>query len=415
MIDRRLQSLKDVPVPPASADAKARALEAALKAYATQPPVGAEPRTGPRPFVLRHGYKIAASLAALAVIGPMLALWRAPPATHDEAAKSKPSAPPMAVSREARPFSSPPAASPGAAPGAITEATPPVVARAPFGPAQQAAESAARRSQADAAAPEPAQPRALAAPPPPAPSAAPVTSAPAMKPAAPQAMRSAKASRPPPAPALATLAATIDAGRLPAPADVDPAALVNAVDYPSARATPPAPVSIVPAPWSGAPIAFATAARPAASDPALRLDVQCGDRPWQPARSLLTPAERPAESAAASARRPAAAPIVGLFQPGDAATGCSASVLARAWAGDTPSADAVRIQSFAALADASDDVRFAVSLLRFVDLLRGSAENATAFGFDATIALAEGARGPDPSDDRAALVALMRKAATLKK
>lgn len=67
------------------------------------------------------------------------------------------------------------------------------------------------------------------------------------------------------------------------------------------------------------------------------------------------------------------------------------------------------------LAAAPIDVRFAIAVARFADLLTGVADNPATFGYDETIALAEGARGPDPSGERTAFVALMRKAQALRR
>ncbi len=439
MIDRQLQSLKDTPVPPAREDAKARAMAAAMAAYAAAP--DAEPvRSGSRPFAIRHGYKIAASLAALAVIGPMVALLRAPEpvAVRDQsAAKTKMQTSPVAKQ------------------AAESKVAPPVVLVVPD--AQQSAQrrvaQAARGAADSATSHQSVSPPAAQAAAPPAATPAPATPPPAGVPppaklAAPsqQAMRAAPAAKAaqaecPTGRVCATVEATVrkreatdanaqvksamfaslslafEAGRLPERGAIDPLSLINAFDYPL-LGFEGIPLTIVSVPWSKV--------RPIVSWTEGILDqtaevvftVSC-DR--ETVRGLhrdvhLRPRGVAGYSAVGEETKdtPALHRVVGIFAVDHIGAGCRPGL--KPPPGSKKFSAVLSFDAVSAavpLAAAQIDVRFVIAVARFADLLRGTAENAAAFGYGETITLAEGAKGDDPSGERAAFIAVMRKAQAL--
>jgi hypothetical protein len=428
MIDRQLQSLKDSSVPPAREDARARALSAAMAAYAAAP--AAEPvRGGPRPFVLRHSYKIAASLAALAVIGPMVALLRAPEPVEDVGAKAKVArpaadmkvAPPVVLVTPA-PSERAREAAPPSAVGATGDS---VTLRAPTAPA--------------------AEPSAAGAPPAPPASAAPT--APAAKLATPsqhaqQAMRAA-----PPTPAsaakaqpkaaaadcppgrvcstvvperrleklqgdgkidMAAFASAIDAGRMPEAASIDVVSLLAAFDYPGLP-RPAHTISSVPNPWSKDTRILHLWLAPEKPDQSIRhrgpvrLAATCGGRRQAGGQHAI------AFDATSDFSEAARLTLVWHETEAPPSGVCALTIH------DKDANPRIEIigTPYPSLAAAPADIRFAIAIARFASLIGGTAENAAAFGYAETIALAEGAKGADPQGERAGFIDLMRKAKAL--
>ena len=439
MTDHDLNTLKDAPLPPARDAAKTRAVAAAMVAFDTAAVVPPKSTTA-RPFMVRHGYKIAASLLAACVIGPLLLSLpsrnenpqiasEAPPAAM--IAKAPDVAPQQQQLKVAPPANLATLPAPAGAPP--TQPTAPAASPAPTPPAAAGSTSFGRDTtnsqtrfglSGAAKAPDAAQQKTPEAP---------SATAPA-----------AKAARAPPpetrfsivarvdTTARDRLRAEIEAGRIPKPDQISAFDLVNGFDYDPAPIPQPYPVAVtvtlVAAPWrptrklahirfSGTPplaplVETASVVIKSANIAGVRTlgsRSQSGSAPLDQAGQQL------------GAARSTLATVLDL-QPTEPAT--PGRLLALISIGPFSLSDrrvgarGVPItldRELPSLVAAPADVRFAIAVVRFAELLTGAADNPAAFGFDATIELADGARGADQAGERATFVALMRKAKDLRR